>query len=125
DSVPLYEGKMVQGFDHRAASVETVLTNLKRPGQPRESSVAQHADPSCYPSPQYWVSRSEARERSKGRTYLIAFKSVTSPTNERTVIASALPECGAGNSLIVVTTCVERRAIFELALLANLNALVL
>ena len=33
--LPLYEGKMVQAFDHRAASVVVNPENLHRPGQPR------------------------------------------------------------------------------------------
>jgi hypothetical protein len=32
--VPLYEGKMVQGYDHRAASVIVNLKNENRPAQP-------------------------------------------------------------------------------------------
>ena len=35
--VPLYEGKMVQAFDHRAASVVVNPENLNRPAQPREA----------------------------------------------------------------------------------------
>ena len=35
--LPLYEGKMVQGFDHRAASVVVNPENLNRPNQPREA----------------------------------------------------------------------------------------
>ena len=36
--LPLYEGKMVQAFDHRAASVVVNPENLNRPAQPREAS---------------------------------------------------------------------------------------
>ena len=32
--LPLYEGKMVQAFDHRAASIANREGNLFRPGQP-------------------------------------------------------------------------------------------
>ena len=32
--LPLYEGKMVQAFDHRAASITNREDNLFRPGQP-------------------------------------------------------------------------------------------
>ena len=35
--LPLYEGKMVQAFDHRAASVVVNPENLNRPAQPREN----------------------------------------------------------------------------------------
>ena len=36
--VPLYEGKMVQGFDHRAASITNREGNLFRPGQTGQDS---------------------------------------------------------------------------------------
>jgi hypothetical protein len=35
--VPLYEGKMVQAYDHRAASVIVNPNNITRPGQPEAS----------------------------------------------------------------------------------------
>jgi len=54
----------------------------------------------------------------------MAFKSVTSPTNERTVISSFLPFAGVANSMIVVTT-MTRSSSLEGLLLANLNSLVL
>ena len=47
--LPLYEGKMVQAFDHRAASVAVNPDNLNRPAQPREATPEQHADPDWLP----------------------------------------------------------------------------
>ena len=41
--LPLYEGKMVQAFDHRAASVVVNPQNLNRPGQPREARLKSTA----------------------------------------------------------------------------------
>src|SRR5690606_26446939 len=43
--VPLYEGKMVQAYDHRAASVVVNPANLNRPAQPLPATPEQHADP--------------------------------------------------------------------------------
>ena len=54
---PLYEGKMVQAFDHRAASVVVNFENLHRPAQPQSTSLNQHEDPNWYPTPQFWVSK--------------------------------------------------------------------
>ena len=54
--LPLYEGKMVQAFDHRAASVVVNPKNLKRPALPREARLdAEHANPNWLPDPQFWV----------------------------------------------------------------------
>ena len=48
--VPLYEGKMVQAFDHRAASVVNREDNLFRPGQPDRTLEEEHCDPAFRPS---------------------------------------------------------------------------
>ena len=43
--VPLFEGKMVQAFDHRAASVVVNLENQHRPAQPEPATLDQHWNP--------------------------------------------------------------------------------
>ena len=53
--LPLYEGKMVQAFDHRAAISVVNPKNLKRPSQPRETTQGEHADPNWLPIPRFWV----------------------------------------------------------------------
>ncbi len=125
--LPLYEGKMVQAFDHRAARVITVLDNLKRPGQPVELTFQDHQDPRYLAKPQYHVRRSDVDARLVGvwtRHWLIAYKSVTSPTNQRTMIAAVLPFCGIAHSMNVVFPF-EQSAILGACFLSNLNALVL
>ena len=57
--VPLYEGKMVQAFDHRAASIIVNPKNPHRSAQPRPTTAGQHKNPACVPDPQYWVAASE------------------------------------------------------------------
>jgi hypothetical protein len=124
--VPLYEGKMVQAYDHRAASVITNVQNLKRPGQPVETNLEQHRDPNYLPRPQYWVPESEVRNRlpsSYPYKWFLGFKSVTSPTNERTFIATALPWSGVSNSMPLILTS-QKDGKLVACLLANLNALV-
>lgn len=105
DRLPLYEGKMVQAFDHRAASVKVNLGNLVRAGQPEPTSLAQYMDPNFSPTPQSWVPRAEVIARTRDfwkASWILCFKSVTSPTNERTFIASLVPMSGVANSLISV-----------------------
>ena len=99
--VPLYEGKMVQAFDHRAASVVVNPENLNRPAQPRETTPEQHADPNWLPDPQFWVDKLEF-DWAKGLEWAVAFKDVTAPTNVRTMIASITPRSGVGNTLPLV-----------------------
>jgi hypothetical protein len=57
--LPLYEGKMVQMYDHRAASVKINLANQFRAAQEDPSTPAQHADPNFSVLPQYWVNEEE------------------------------------------------------------------
>jgi hypothetical protein len=125
-SVPLVEGKMVQAFDHRAASVVVNAANLMRPGQPLASSIEQLRDPNFRNAPQNWVDRAEAENRLAAhwdRDWLLCFKDVTSATNERTFIATVVPFAGIANSLIVVIPSVASTRQVA-ALYANLNALV-
>jgi hypothetical protein len=53
DWVPLYEGEMVQGFDHRAASVVVNPENQHRPAQPQPATLEQHENPDWLPDPQF------------------------------------------------------------------------
>ncbi len=95
---PLYEGKMVQAFDHRAASVIVKPENLNRPAQPKPATDALHADPNWLPNPQFWVSLSDIDWPERPR-WALAFKDITSPTNARTMIAAAVPLTAFGNKL--------------------------
>ena len=96
--LPLYEGKMVQAFDHRAASVVVNLKNLNRPAQPREASLDEHANSDWLPDPQFWVSESEV-DWPIDLGWTVAFKDVTAPTNVRTMIAAITPRSACGNTL--------------------------
>ena len=95
--VPLYEGKMVQAFDHRAASVVVNLKNQHRPAQPEPATLDQHRDPEWLPAPQFWVPERETSVL--GSTFVLGLKHVTSATNVRTLIAALITASGAGNSL--------------------------
>ena len=95
---PLYEGKMTQAFDHRAASVVVNRQNLHRPAQPRPTTVEEHSNPDWVPIPQFWVSEQDIQWPDE-LSWAVAFKDVTSPTNVRTVIASIIPRVGAGHTL--------------------------
>ncbi|MDE2833285.1 MAG: Eco57I restriction-modification methylase domain-containing protein [Bacteroidota bacterium] len=118
--VPLYEGKMVQAFDHRAAHIVINPKNLHRPAQPRPATPEQHSDPNWVPDPQYWVLRSKTAFPTA--PYLIGFKDVTAPTNYRSMIAALIPSFGVGNTLPIVSADWHAGA-DAACLLANFNAL--
>lgn len=121
EAVPLYEGKMVQMYDHRAANVVMNADNLHRPAQQEASSAAQHADPAFSPTPQFYVSTADVRQQWKGE-WAIAYKSITAPTNMRTMIAAIVPKCGVGNSMAMLLPeeGVESYAAWAPLLMANL-----
>ena len=104
--LPLYEGKMVQAFDHRAASVVVNPDNLHRPARPRDATPEQHSDPAWVPEPQFWI-RSDAIEWTGDLGWALAFKDVTAPTNVRTMIATLVPRSGFGNTLPLLMPTLE------------------
>ena len=118
--VPLYEGKMVQAFDHRAASVVVNLKNQHRPAQPEPATLDQHRDPEWLPAPQFWVPERETSVL--GSTFVLGLKHVTSATNVRTMIAALITASGAGNSLPLLMREGENYARTAAIAVANLNS---
>ena len=125
ECVPLYEGKMVQMYDHRAASVELHPENVHRPAQPVPATEAEHRDPHWLPDPQFWVANEEIAPRFR-LGWTICFKDITAPTNIRTMIAAAAPAVAFGNKapLLQPAEDVAPEAYSRLAplLLASLNS---
>ena len=122
DWVPLYEGKMVQAFDHRAASIVVNPQNQHRPAQPQPATLTQHQDPNWLPDPQYWVLESECNWSSEP-SWVLGFKEITAPTNVRTFIAALFPTVGFGNKVPILKPVEDNRS--EWLLVANLNATIL
>ena len=127
--LPLYEGKMVQAFDHRAAGIVVNPANLNRPAQPQEATPDQHADPNWLPAPQFYVSADACRWEWP-LEWVVGFKEITAATNYRTVIASVLPKAAFGNKTPIFLPMAGARAEMTDAykksaplLAANLNAM--
>jgi len=123
-AVPLYEGKMVQMYDHRAASVVMNADNLHRPAQQEANTSAQHADVNFYPTPQFWVSATDVQPQYAGG-WVLAFKEITAPTNMRSMIACIAPGVGFGNKLplwLPENGAEQSYAQFAPLLAANLNS---
>ena len=122
--LPLYEAKMVQAYDHRAASVIIEAGNWVRQGQTEESTLVEHQNPEFVPMPRWWTAETRSIEAlavgSTRENGFIAFKDITSPTNQRTMIAAVVPWCAATNHLILTLTSQSPRR--ELCLLGNLNS---
>lgn len=124
--LPLYEGKMVQAYDHRAASVTVNPENLNRQAQPEPATDAQHENPNWLPEPQFFVAEQDVALPS-GLDAFLGFKDITSPTNMRTMIATLIPRAAFGNTLPLLLpdrSIAEHQKNLPL-LIANFNSLAL
>jgi hypothetical protein len=122
--LPLYEAKMIQMFDHRAASVIVDESNWMRQGQTDESSLVLHQNPEFAVEPRWWVNEADVNRvlGNRDTTKIIAFKNVTSPTNQRTMIAAFIPYSGVVHSSPLIFTGSNISARLTVCLLGNLNA---
>jgi hypothetical protein len=119
--VPLYEGKMVQAYDHRAAKVVVNPENQHRPAQPEPTTLAQHQNPDWLPDPQFWVEASRTGW-TPAIQWVLGFKEITAPTNVRTFIAALLPTVGFGNKIPILKPEIANRT--EWLLCANFNSII-
>jgi hypothetical protein len=108
--VPLYVGRSIKQFDHRAASVLVNAENLHNAALSGDTTPEQHADPAYTPTPQYWVSRA-AIDWPGDTPAVIAFRDIARSTDVRTMIAALVPFCGAGNTLpLILPDLPEKKA---------------
>jgi hypothetical protein len=121
--VPLYEGKMVGMYDHRASSVVFREENRIRQNHSQATTETQHAGPNFTVSPLWWVNKDEVSARLPGHRWFVGLKDITSSTNERTLIASILPFSGVGHTISLITVNESHKQLLA-CLLANLNCLV-
>ena len=122
DWVPLYEGKMVQAFDHRAADITQNVKNLFRPGQQETIPSSAKRDPDRFPVPRYYVKEDPERWHWADH-WVIAFKDITAATNRRTMIAAIVPQSGAGHTLplLPINNGEAARGAIGSLIVANLN----
>ena len=127
EAVPLYVGRMIYHYDHRAASVATNEENLKVATNSDFTTDAEKANPDFYPTPQYWVATSDIPQKDK-RDWVISFRDIARATDARTMIATISPTVAAGNKLPLLRLVLESSNAeytkFAPLLLANLNTYV-
>lgn len=94
---PLYEGKSVQIYNHRYASIITPAGSVSGQGQSIHSTLAELSSPGFIPTPRYWVKASAISAIKRG--YAIGFNDVCNTNNARSLIAAVVPQVAAGNKL--------------------------
>lgn len=102
--VPLYEAKMIHQFDHRFGDYGSRGDDRGFRVMP-ETPITSYQDPFFEPEPFYWINEAEvdaalsSKRWSKG--WLMGWKEITVSTNERTLIACAIPKLGVGNKILL------------------------
>lgn len=118
--LPLYEAKMAQAFDHRAASVLVDEENWMRQGQTQETTLLHHQNHQFITMPRFWIDQAVVNKSLPLQPFLLGFKDITSPTNQRTMIAAAIPYCGVTNHFVLLRSTAT--PLLQLCLLGNLNS---
>ena len=121
--LPLYQGRMIHQFDHRANSVSVNPESTYNPYVSEEVTTEQHVDPDFRPQSQYWVPAEDVEDVLSGqRRYTLGFRDIARPTDMRTVISAVVPEVGCGHTLPVLLPVNDRFDVESTAcFLGNLN----
>ena len=123
--LPLYQGRMIHQFDHRANSVRVNPENTHNPYLSVEVTEGEHAIPDFLPQPQYWVPAGRVDDvLPENREYTLGFRDIARPTDERTLISAIVPRAGFGNTLpLFIRDGSSQSSENYTLLLANLNSL--
>ncbi|MDM3855181.1 MAG: N-6 DNA methylase [Aphanizomenon gracile PMC649.10] len=125
--LPVYEGKITSFYNHRSSSIEVNNDRKFRSAQPVETTEMQLTDNLYTPIFQYWVDKNEVLNRiPEGYKYswVLAYKDVTASTNERTCIASILPNLAVAYTLRTIFISDTIPAKYIIYLMANLNSII-
>jgi len=124
--LPLYTGRMIDLFDHRAASVGVNPTATLRTSTTETTTLDEHRDPLCYPAPRFWVDAAVVDRRVPAiyqRKWFIGFSDVTTSISERTVICSVLPWAAVGHKVPLMLSDQPTRLLA--GLVSNLSSFIL
>jgi N-6 DNA Methylase len=117
---PLYEGRMIDNYDHRLASTLIKDIKLQRSGESLILTSEEKGNQACVARPRYWVSAADCEKASKRlfqQGWALGFMSITSATNARTCVTSIVPQAGLGNSVIGLLSTASAK--LQCCLLAN------
>ena len=118
--VPLFEAKMTHHFDHRWAGYAENGQDLV------DYNMVQKASPTFDSNPRYWIEAKLLRKRTEtkdwNRLWLTGWRDITNATNERTLIASTVPEVAVNHKIRLFF--VSHSPELHQCLLANFNSLV-
>ncbi len=121
--LPLYQGRMIHQFDHRANSIRLNPDSTFNPYLSEEVSTEQHADPEFLPQTQYWVPAEDVEpDLPESLGYSIGSRHIVRPTDVRTMITSVVPRAGFGHSMFLLMPDSSFGSTDTCLILGNLNA---
>ena len=121
--LPLYQGRMIHQFDHRANSVKYNPDNTINPYLSVAVTADEHADPSFSPMTQYWVLDEEVSSNMPANLdWTIAYRRIARPTDIRTMIVAAVPKVGLSDSIFILMPEKDLSATDACMVIANLNS---
>lgn len=96
DSLPVYESKLMQAFDHRYATFNGVDEDAKQKGNARLLASTEKQNVDCYVEPRFYSSAETMMEKNEkwewNYNWYLAYRVISSSTNERCSIASIIPK---------------------------------
>ena len=106
DSLPVYESKLIHQFDHRYATFNGIEHDERQKGNARLVLVTEKQDSNYSIEPRYYCSKSVLADKNekwewKYKWYL-AYRYISSSTNERCAIASIIPKSVVSNSTYLI-----------------------
>ena len=118
--VPIYEGKFIEQYDNRFSSFagmsdeERYQAKASARRQPGDSFVSPKPVPECryFIDKAFWESFLERYDQP----YSLCWRSLTSPTNQRTMIASIIPSMPTCQSIQLLQTTPGEELLLILAL---------
>ena len=121
--LPLYQGRMIHQFDHRANSVTYNPENPINPYLSVAVTADEHANTSFSPMTQYWVPEQEVSSNMPDNLgWTIAYRRIARPTDIRTMIVAAVPKVGLSDSIFILMPEEDFSAADACMVIANLNS---
>ena len=121
--LPLYQGRMIHQFDHRANSVKYNPDNTINPYLSVAVTADEHANPSFSPMTQYWIPEQEVSSNMPDNLgWTIAYRRIARPTDVRTMIVAVVPKIGLSDSIFILMPEENFSAVDACMVIANLNS---
>ena len=116
----LYESKLIHQFNHRYATFGGIPSEKIAKGQPGEVLVDNLKNPFYSVEGRYWLERNVHEYRYPGNWFLV-YRKITGSANERTSLATIIPNRPCGDSLIIID---DLSPLNSMLVSANLNAFI-